>query len=614
MFMNRDSFGGEPDHYMVKPSGYITSPGNWDSSESMLRERVQMSQNDKRTPSDIFKIVNKKLYDTHHKALMASAFVKERYTFNRALDALQQGYSLCEFFGGMSKYGDSKSLIRSLGLDFADRFPGANELFSPGETIPVLYLGRVNFETYCTGVYVWDMLLFFSIMRRPRRCITMLDDICETLTRHMFETHLPATVFPYRVTTFSKMDDLTGKNKVCVFDTHRRQDYVIRRKTQFTENFRMQYPGVKKGRILEDEAHMSTLLAICSDLDIENVFDFPIAAGWPVSLHLQEAKTYPFQRYNLYCNDEVQGSPASSTGVGKADENGLVVKPGVGEVYVFFNPTFESLTVFGITDESVKKFSEIAIEYNGGYVLDEEHRDWTCSVEALRVYKVGARGVRTWDQCIANVFKAGFGPRRMYSRCCVAAMYNDRIYCVVPHDESIGGCPYAQHRTCYFCHWNPFYNLKRGNEHHFRCTASALENMLVPVGTMLFLDTRCAEFQQVDRSQMDDAVGASNSRVLVTKYNADGTISFIPSDESNAQHNQARHRDASHVKFLRVYVDTPRSFTPQHGKLYVSFKSRHRSSEEYTSVSSVYVDPSSLYTNLGEDMGVVIDFIYKHVN
>jgi hypothetical protein len=198
----QDSFNGDNGSFGNSPIPYITSGGDWSESTSILREKLHLP-NDKKLTSEVIPLVCKKLYEKNHRALKTSAFIRMQHTFTLCVKSLFAGYDLRGFFGGMSKYHDSKFLLQSLNLPFADKFDD-NFLDSGSLDVdPVACVGRVEHDIFCLGVRVWDILLFFSIMKRPRRDISLIEDVTSTFTEHMVSM-LPISIFPYEIVPANK--------------------------------------------------------------------------------------------------------------------------------------------------------------------------------------------------------------------------------------------------------------------------------------------------------------------------------------------------------------------------------------------------------------------------
>lgn len=98
---------------------------------------------------------------------VGSGFCKQVFSFHRCMQSLQAGYDLRQFFGGMSFFHDSRALLASLGVAGAQKFP--NNFLDDTGSDPGMHVARLSGEVHCISVRIWDALLWFSIMRRPRR-------------------------------------------------------------------------------------------------------------------------------------------------------------------------------------------------------------------------------------------------------------------------------------------------------------------------------------------------------------------------------------------------------------------------------------------------------------
>jgi hypothetical protein len=146
----------------------------------------------------------KKLYEQNKKALNTSAFCKMQHSFILCIKSLFTGFDLRGFFGGMSKYHDSAFLLQSLDVPFASQFSNGFLDNSSLDVDPVACVGRIEHDVFCLGVRIWDILLFFSIMKRPRRDISLIEDVSSTFTEHMISM-LPVSIFPYDIVPANKV-------------------------------------------------------------------------------------------------------------------------------------------------------------------------------------------------------------------------------------------------------------------------------------------------------------------------------------------------------------------------------------------------------------------------
>jgi hypothetical protein len=199
----QDTFHGDHGCFGNNPIPYITTDGDWSENTSTLREKLT-STTEKSVVGEVIPLLSKKIYEKNQRALKTSAFCKMQSSFTLCMKSLFASFDLRGFFGGMSKYHDSRALLHSLDLPFADKF---HDNFLDSDSIdvdPIGCVGRVNHDSYCFGVRIWDILLFFAIMKRPRRDISLIEDVSATLTEHMVSM-LPTSIFPYDTVPSNKV-------------------------------------------------------------------------------------------------------------------------------------------------------------------------------------------------------------------------------------------------------------------------------------------------------------------------------------------------------------------------------------------------------------------------
>jgi hypothetical protein len=203
MFINKDSANSDCGSFGDNPIPYITSGGAWSDSQSVLRERVTVPS-EKIASQEVVIPLSKKLYEANQKALETSAFCKMNFSFTLCLKSLFKGFDMREFFGGMSQYQDSRALLQSLNLPFANKFEN-NFMDSGGMDVdPFAVVGKTGHDIFCLSVRIWDILLFFAIMKRPRRDVSLMEDVSSTFTEHMISM-LPISIFPYDMVPTNKV-------------------------------------------------------------------------------------------------------------------------------------------------------------------------------------------------------------------------------------------------------------------------------------------------------------------------------------------------------------------------------------------------------------------------
>ena len=186
-------------------------------------------------------------------------------------------------------------LLQSLNLPFASKFYD-NFIESSKDVDPAACVGRVDHETFCLGVRLWDILLFFAIMKRPRRDVALIEDFSCTLTEHMVSMLL-VSIFPYDIVPANKVDSISNTQRVFEFGSNRKHGVIIRPKSLsiFSNNFKMDCKGSQRSGVLEDEMYMTSLIMACDDLKCE-VRDFPVD-NWPIVLSVAWGICYPFHRF-----------------------------------------------------------------------------------------------------------------------------------------------------------------------------------------------------------------------------------------------------------------------------------------------------------------------------
>jgi len=533
--------------------------------------------NDKKTAKDVFGIIIRKLWEKNKSVLITCASVKEFFPFTFAMKVLiDQRFDMTEFFGGMSMFRKSKSLLRSIGLESV-----GNEFTDEiNDEMGMLTVGRTSFDIYCVGILVWDLLLFCSICQRPRRSIDMWDDVLDTLVVHAFNT-LPLNVFPCAVTMYNKIDDITHKNRLCRLDDKRKNFFIVRQRNQqiFSREFVDQYPAKTQSLLLEDEAHMTHLLEICCDMKIKDYLDFPLCA-WPVSLNLLRGVTYPFVRYE------------------KTRVTSKII-PQVTEICVFINPSSLSLQVF------------IPVDTEQELNQNMSNFEWKVDVIKVHDYMVGRDSnpkILSFGDILSSIFSNGFGPIPIYQRpsVCVSIDGSSRVFSVIHHQKNRGGCK-NYHRECFFCIYEPFYHIQCGDECK-RCRAQDLRTRVLPVGSTLYLDIQSQEFKGIVKYSNVNEEGSDQVEDRENVEFDDYGVPFV--NEIEDREFVRQHMRNSH-KFLEVRIDTPRNYTPQFGKIYVSFMSQDR--VDITSrMNSIYISPENLRTSLDPSKNEVkLSVIYK---
>lgn len=152
-----------------------------------------------------------------------------------------------------------------------------------------------DFDTPHTAFRIWDALLLFSMCQRPRRDSSLIDDFSKSIVEHTFGL-LPKRVFPFHKVLAGKMDPINERQRTYTLDDDRDHCLVIRsNSTGILARVPQIYcKGYTKSNVLEDEAHMSILIATSRGMGI-GLKDFPLHA-WPVRLNIQSMRFHSFCR------------------------------------------------------------------------------------------------------------------------------------------------------------------------------------------------------------------------------------------------------------------------------------------------------------------------------
>jgi hypothetical protein len=158
---------------------------------------------------------------------------------------------------------------------------------------------------FCIALRVWDVLLWFAIMQRPRRDVGICTDFASTLAEYSIQL-LPRSIFPYDTVPMTRVDAV---DRAHVFmDTQYHEDkyggrifrpaVIPRHVNQHigTPNFELQCPGRIAARVLEDEAYMSNLIATADHMGVRwNMF--PVHCCQTLAVHWEYGMCYPMTRY-----------------------------------------------------------------------------------------------------------------------------------------------------------------------------------------------------------------------------------------------------------------------------------------------------------------------------
>jgi hypothetical protein len=151
------------------------------------------------------------------------AFIRDFLGFQRCVLSLMKVYDLREFFGGMSCYHNGEAMARCLGVQNPERFTNGfmEDSLDGSRPDPVMLPSKVtqpNGEIeYCIGLRVWDLLLWFAIVGRPRRDVGILTDFAKTMAQYSMQI-LPRSILPYSLVLMTRLDPV--EKKQVVMDWH----------------------------------------------------------------------------------------------------------------------------------------------------------------------------------------------------------------------------------------------------------------------------------------------------------------------------------------------------------------------------------------------------------
>ena len=165
----------------------------------------------------------RRIYSTNQKVLNNCAFIRDFLGFQRCVLSLMKVYDLREFFGGMSCYHNGEAMARCLGVQNPERFTNGfmEDSLDGSRPDPVMLPSKVtqpNGEIeYCIGLRVWDLLLWFAIVGRPRRDVGILTDFAKTMAQYSMQI-LPRSILPYSLVLMTRLDPV--EKKQVVMDWH----------------------------------------------------------------------------------------------------------------------------------------------------------------------------------------------------------------------------------------------------------------------------------------------------------------------------------------------------------------------------------------------------------
>jgi hypothetical protein len=133
---------------------------------------------------------------------------------------------------------------------------------------------------YCISVRVWDVLLWFAIMKKPRRDVGICADFAHTLAGYSMQL-LPRSIFPYPVVPTTRVESTLRPEYTShvlmhtqFSDPKTQEDRIFRPAVIprhhnpgiASANFKLQCCGEIGTKVLEDEMWMCEVIALGKDL------------------------------------------------------------------------------------------------------------------------------------------------------------------------------------------------------------------------------------------------------------------------------------------------------------------------------------------------------------
>ena len=169
-------------------------------------------------------------------------------------------------------------------------------------TITKTTMGKSEFAL---GVRVWDALLFVALIQRPRRDFGIVMDFSRNVTTYMMQM-LPKSIIPYNTLPAERIDNFTGEQVVYNIESpSARPEQLLRFRDNSTIGpfaaFNYKSPGPTG--IVEDDAYMAPIIALCKLLNFSSLFAIPLQL-WTVDIAWEYGVVYPMAVYDeTNCNN-----------------------------------------------------------------------------------------------------------------------------------------------------------------------------------------------------------------------------------------------------------------------------------------------------------------------
>lgn len=206
-----------------------------------------------------------------------------------------------------------KFQMQSVQAPRSSEFPETS-MESSDKPDPILVVAPRSGDVFCICVHAPSMLLWFSIMGRPRRDNGIVVEAAHNLVK-LAMTKIPKSIFPYDVVPMTRLDHITKgqvlmdlrPNSSSSSSIQQQQRIAARKLLQPREHetliryksdsgdFRMSCEGRGRSKALEDEMYMRSVYMISKDVGCA-WNEVPIHK-WKLTLDLSFGVTYPFIRY-----------------------------------------------------------------------------------------------------------------------------------------------------------------------------------------------------------------------------------------------------------------------------------------------------------------------------
>ena len=605
--------GGPAGVFGETPVPYIVSSGDdWSSADRKTRVKFNnMAGNTKKFSTDgIRDYIATNLWTSHQQVLHNTALCKTPVEFCRCIKSLTKQFDFTRFFsttfGECELYNNFGKLCEHLGVR-----SGIAQKFLRVDQFPqrdALYLATLDSDVFALSINIVDAILWFAIMRRPRRDFTVMHDVAFTFTRILFNS-LPTSIFSYANVPMCRLDPINKKQVIMNLDSDIRPSHIVRNTEPGTHEFECKAEFAPSG-VMEDEAYMAGVIDLVRLFKLNSYQDAPLTE-WPVSIHLKADMCYPLTPYNYH------RKPV------KKNRN---VLSGDTDFFVYVHPNRKSLQFFCIDEKSQADLHE-----NKWQDLPE---DWLPQINMIHEFTTArlpeaernrqATHFDYADQCIQQIFDMGVGPLPFsVTRPGVLIRLNpnpnansyvvldssvrtrqDQIddenaemhfACIVPHEKGRHGC--QQDTTCFLCKQNPFYDAKFEDGKVYRVRPQNAATHAIKVGTEILLSMANPQLTEIVQSgalTIEREAKRLKSKKSTIRKDANG----IPINASGRS-TVSRDNNTAASSYLRVKLTVSDRPSSQHGLVCVGATVIDRGN---SFTQRFYVEPSDLKWPTDDDL------------